>query len=236
MFFGIVPVYWLYMTFFAVTDVIVRLDRKRSKVWMWTGGGPIEMRWDDLEPAVVGMAASAQIPGRTYRGIYAEFDESGEFKTTRNIPHVIQVGQVSGAEEGVMPALEYVRLFMEQGPQALPPPNRLLQHRPRWYAMVNFLGMADEWALIAAGKPAPLGKPWLRMAVFVLFFPLLFPLQFTNWLALRVAPLPKWPRDLTDMHNADVAAAGAQESASARRKPVIRVNGEIVDGPSSGVN
>jgi hypothetical protein len=70
----------------------------------------------------------------------------------------------------------------------------------------------------------------------VLFFPLLFPLQFTNWLALRVAPLPKWPRDLTDMHNADVAAAGAQESASARRKPVIRVNGEIVDGPSSGVN
>jgi hypothetical protein len=115
--------------------------------------------------------------------------------------------------------------------------------------MVNFLGMADEWALIVAGKPAPLGKPWLRTAAFVVFFPLLFPLQFTNWLALRVAPVPKWPKDLAEMHAADVAEAQTktdatqaaaptgghtQEAARPRRKPVIRVNGEIVDDPGAG--
>jgi len=221
---ALVPLIWFYLSFFAVTDVVVRFDRKRGKVWMWTGGGPIEMRWADLQPAVMGMAASAHLPSRTYRGVYAEFDASGQIRTTRNIPHLIQVGQISAAEAGVMPALEYVREFMERGPGVLPPPNRLLQHRPRWYAMVNFLGLADEWALIAAGKPAPLGKPWVRTIGFVLFFPLLFPLQFTNWLALRIAPIPKWPKEIADMHAADLA-----DSDRPKRKPVIRINGELVD-------
>lgn len=219
---SIIPLFWLYMSFFAVTDVVVRFDRKRGKVWMWTGGGPIEMRWANMQPAVMGMAASAHLPGRTYRGVYAEFDASGDIKVTRNIPHLIQVGQISGAEAGVMPALEYVREFMDRGPQALPAPNRLLQHRPRWYAMVNFLGLADEWALIASGQQAP--KPWVRTIAFVVFFPLLFPLQFTNWLALRVAPIPKWPKDITAMHEADLAEVDAP-----RRQPVIRVNGELID-------
>lgn len=218
------PLFWLYMSFFAVTDVVVRFDRKRGKVWMWTGGGPIEMCWADLQPAVMGLAASAHLPGRTYRGVYAEFDAAGQIKVTRNILHLIQVGQISAAEAGVMPALEYVRTFMEDGPQGLPPPNRLLQHRPRWYAMVNFLGLVDEWALIANGQPAPLGKPWVRTIAFVLFFPLLFPLQFTNWLALRVAPIPKWPKEIADMHANDLA-----ELDKPRRKPVIRVNGELLD-------
>jgi len=224
LFLSIIPLFWLYMSFFAVTDVVVRFDRKRGKVWMWTGGGPIEMRWADLQPAVMGLAASAHLPSRTYRGVYAEFDADGQIRTTHNIPHLIQVGQISAAEPGVMPALEYVREFMERGPGVLPPPNRLLQHRPRWYAMVNFLGLADEWALIAAGKPAPLGKPWVRTIGFVLFFPLLFPLQFTNWLALRVAPIPKWPKKIADMHAADLA-----DSDRPKRKPVIRINGELVD-------
>lgn len=221
---SLLPLFWLYMSFFAVTDVVVRFDRKRGKVWMWTGSGPIEMRWADLQPGVMGLAASAHLPGRTYRGVYAEFDASGQIKVTRNIPHLIQVGQISAAEAGVMPGLEYVRAFMEHGPRGLPPPNRLLQHRPRWYAMVNFLGLADEWALIANGQPGPLGKPWIRTIGFVVFFPLLFPLQFTNWLALRVAPIPKWPREITDMHAADLA-----ELDKPRRKPVIRVNGELLD-------
>lgn len=221
---SVIPLFWLYMSFFAVTDVVVRFDRKRGKVWMWTGSGPIEMRWADLQPGVMGLAASAHLPGRTYRGVYAEFDASGQIKVTRNIPHLIQVGQISAAEAGVMPGLEYVRAFMEHGPRGLPPPNRLLQHRPRWYAMVNFLGLADEWALIANGQPGPLGKPWIRTIGFVVFFPVLFPLQFTNWLALRVAPIPKWPREIVDMHAADLA-----ELDKPRRKPVVRVNGELLD-------
>lgn len=224
---SIIPLFWLYLSFFSVTDVVVRFDRKRGKVWMWTGGGPLEMRWADLQPAVMGLAASAHLPSRTYRGVFAEFDTSGQIKVTRNIPHLIQVGQISAAEAGVMPALEYVRAFMESGPNGLPQPNRLLQHRPRWYAMVNFLGLADEWALIADGQPAPQGKPWVRTIAFVIFFPLLFPLQFTNWLALRVAPVPKWPKDLANMHAADLA-----ELEQPHRSPVIRLNGTLVDSDS----
>ena len=184
---------------------------------MWTGGDPIEMRWTNLQPAVMGIAASAHLPGRTYRSVYAEFDAAGDIKVTRNIPHLIQVGQISGAEAGVIPALEYVREFMARGPQSLPAPNRLLQHRTRWYALVKFLGLADESALIASGQQAP--KPWVRTIAFVAFFPL----QFTNWLALRVASIPTWPKDITAMHEADLA-----EADTPRRQPVIRVNGELI--------
>jgi hypothetical protein len=34
---------YLYATFFNVTDVITRYDRKRQKVWMWSRHGAIEM-------------------------------------------------------------------------------------------------------------------------------------------------------------------------------------------------
>jgi hypothetical protein len=230
------PALWLYLNFFTVTDVVARFDRKRRKVWVWRAKQPLELDWDRLQPAVSSGAASAHMPSRIYTGLYAEFAPDGEFVTTNGQPHVVQVGGVSGAEEGVRPALEYVRVFMEQGPQALPPPGALLRHRPRWYAMVNLFGMADEWADHFAGRPTPLGKPWVRTIAFVVFFPLLFPLQFTNWLALRVAPLPRWPRELELMHAADLRdvithepGSSPKRAARARRTPVIRVNGELAD-------
>jgi hypothetical protein len=235
------PALWLYLNFFSVTDAVARFDRKRRKVWVWRPKQPLELDWDRLQPAVSSGAASAHMPSRIYTGLYAEFTPNGELVTTNGQPHVVQVGGVSGAEEGVRPALEYVRVFMEQGSQALPPPGALLRHRPRWYAMVNFFGMADEWADHLAGRPTPLGKPWVRTIAFVVFFPLLFPLQFTNWLALRIAPLPRWPRELEQMHAADLRDVCASESNPSekgqvrpRRMPVIRVNGELVDPGASG--
>jgi hypothetical protein len=140
--------------------------------------------------------------------------------------------------------MEYVRLYMEAGPQAVQPPQRLLSHRVHWYAMVNLAGMADDWVRWHENRDRPgvAPAPWIRTVAFVLLFPILFPMQFTNWLALALAPRPKWPKELEALHAADLARAKeaaqkeadpamdpAQEAQRPRRKPVIRVNGEIID-------
>ena len=235
------------MAFLIVTDPTVRLDAKRQRVWMWTGKGPIEMDWASLVPRVESSVASAYATVKLYRGQYAELGSDGEPKVTKGIPHVFQCGQISAAEEGVRPSMEYVRLYMESGPHAVQAPEKLLSHRPRWYAMVNLFGMADDWVRWRENRDRPgvAPAPWFRTVVFVLLFPVFFPMQFTNWLALAVAPKPKWPKELEAMHAADLARAQAEEAArrvadprldraqeaeKPRRKPVIRVNGQIVDG------
>ena len=241
--------FWIYfaMSFLVVTDPTVRLNAKRQKVWMWTGKGPIEMDWANLVPRVESSVASAYATVKLHRGQYAELGPDGEPKATRGVPHVFQCGQISAAEEGVRPSMEYVRLYMEAGPQAVQQPEKLLSHRPRWYAMVNLFGVADDWVRWRENrdKPGVAPAPWFRTVVFVLLFPVFFPMQFTNWLALAVAPKPKWPKELEVMHAADLARAQAEEAARRaadprldraqeaerpRRKPVIRVNGQIVDG------
>ncbi|WP_374514848.1 DUF6708 domain-containing protein [Niveibacterium sp.] len=233
--------------FASVTDATVRLDHKRKKVWLWTGKGPIEIDWSRLTPRVESSVATAYATVNTYRGQYAELGVDGEPLRTRGIPHVFQCGQISAAESGVLPSMEYVRRYMEGGPDAVSPPEKFLAHAVRWYAMVNLFGMADDWVRWRENrdKPGIAPAPWTRTIIFIVFFPIFFPLQFTNWLALAVAPRPKWPRELEALHQADLltwqseqAAANqadllqnrAQEAVRPRRKPVIRVNGELISG------
>ena len=244
-----IPIAYFILNFLTVTDPPVRVDHKRQKVWMWTSKGTIEINWANLVPRVESSVATAYATVKTYRGQYAELASDGNIKVSHGIPHVFQVGQISAAEEGVRPSMEYVRLYMEAGPHAVKPPNKLLSHRPRWYAMVNFLGMADEWVSWSENrdKPGVAPAPWTRTIIFALLLPLLFPLQFTNWLALMVAPKPKWPKALDAMLQADrlqyqgeetqrqqkdSTIGTATESGRPRRKPVIRVNGEIVEDDS----
>lgn len=238
---------FLITSFGSVTDATVRLDNKRKKVWLWTGKDPIEIDWSRLTPRVESSVASAYATVKTYRGQYAELGPDGELIKTRGIPHMFQCGQISTAEDGVLPSMEYIRRYMESGPDSVQPPEKFLSHKVHWYAMVNFLGMADDWVRWKENRDRPgvAPAPWARTIVFILFFPLFFPLQFTNWLALAVAPRPKWPEELEAMHAADLEKSRAaeaqrrhanplleraQEAERPRRKAVIRVNGELISG------
>ncbi|AMM25725.1 hypothetical protein AX767_16180 [Variovorax sp. PAMC 28711] len=209
----------------------MRFDIKRQKVWMWTGKGPIEMDWSNMVPRIESSVASAYATVKIYRGQFAELGLDGQPLKTRGIPHVIQCGQASAAEEGVKPSMEFVRLYMERGITALPQVEKLLKHRPKWWAMVNLIGMGDAWVAWKANrdKPGLSPAPITSTVVMIVLFPILFPLQFTNWVALRFAPIPKWPKDVEALHEKELAELAAR-AAQPRRRPVIRLNGELVSG------
>ncbi|MFN2120576.1 MAG: DUF6708 domain-containing protein [Anaerolineales bacterium] len=229
---NLVGIAYFVPTFFNVTDVITRYDRKRQKVWMWSRHGAIEMDWNALTPVIRSGAASAYGTTRLYRGFYVEYGDDGEPKRTHGLPHVVQVGTFTGAEVGTRLLMEYVRRYMEQGPQALPPVGRFLRHRPQWWQMFNFMDVIQDWIDAKQGRSAGLPPPYATAFFSLLFFPVTFLLQVTHWIALWTAPCPTWPRDLIEMHARDLAELEDAGKPRQRRKPVIRVNGQIVESPA----
>lgn len=197
---------WIGPAFFAPVDIFTRYDRKRGKVWVWHRKQPLELDWNNLVPLVRATAASAHLPNKLYRGMYAEFDESGAIKQTRGVKHVVQVGPATAGTAGVLPLMEYVRRYMETDLRTLPPVLRPLRKRPPWWAMFNFGGLADDWHDHFKGRELPAGLPWTMTILFVVMFPVMFPLQITNYLALLLAPCPKWPKDWLRMHQQDLKA------------------------------
>lgn len=212
--------------FLTATDPLVRYDRKRQKVWIWTTRDVISIDWAKLTPCVYQSVASATSTIHIHSGLFAELGPDGLPVVTAKMPHMVRCGEVSAIAEGVLQSMEFVRSYMATSG---PPPRveRLLQRRPKWWAMVNFFGLAQAWIDWKANRDRPgLFPPPLWGTLFAIVgFPLMFPLQVTNWLALRVARMPKWPAELVAMHEADLA-----ELAHGKRKPVIRLNGEIVPG------
>lgn len=221
---SIIPGLMAYLTFFAPTDAVVRFDRKRQMAYMPAGKRLLEIPWSRLTPVVQGMAASPMLPARMYRGLFVEYGADHVPLVTEGVPHVLQVGQASGGEPGALFSLEYVRRYMDEGPESVPRPNRdqWLHHRPDWRAMFNFVHLVDGWMQERHARSE--AAPWAQTVVFALMFPLMFLLQVTHWLALRVAPLPKWPKALQAQHAADLAELG------------LRPDGQPVGSPAGGTD
>ena len=219
-----IPGLMVYLTFFAPTDAVVRFDRKRQMAYMPAGKRLLEIPWSRLTPVVQGMAASPMLPTRMYRGLFVEYGADHVPLVTDGVPHVLQVGQASGGEPGALFSLEYVRRYMDEGPASVPRPNRdqWLHHRPDWRAMFNFVHLVDGWMQERHARSE--AAPWGQTVVFALMFPLMFLLQVTHWLALRVAPLPKWPQALQTQHAADLTELG------------VRPDGQPVGSPAGGAN
>lgn len=201
------PGFLLFFSFFTPTDAVVRFDRKRQVAYKWSDQGLIEIPWADLTPVVQGMMTSPMQASRTYRAMFVEYAPNGEPRCTNGVPHLMQLGWASGDEQGALFALEYVRRYMDEGWQSVPLPQQWLRHRPGWRAIFNFIGIVDDWAR-EEREPTELGKPWGLALFFGGAGLAMIPMQVTNWLALQVAPRPKWPRALRLQHANDLAEIG----------------------------
>lgn len=227
---------------FGPADAVVRFDRKRRKAYRWTADGTVvESDWDALTPCTSSAVGSAYGSITIHSGVYVEYDSNGNMLFTGNLPHRLQIGTPSPGKEEVLSALEYVRRFMELGHEAVPVPKRLLRYRPHILTMWLPHFVVEQWQDWKANKDAgghpSVAKPPIAFTVTgIIAFPFFFMLQCTHWLSRWTARIPKWPKEIRDMHEQDLREWEAQQKAQQakankpKRKPVIRLNGKIISG------
>lgn len=143
-------------TFLAPTDALVRLDRKRQKVWLWNGrNNAVEVDWNRMVPRIHTHVAN-QFGSTVSHAQYVELDERGEEVKTGKRAHLFQCGHTSLDTVHGFPNMEFVRRYMA-APVASSPPyvKQLLKHRPKWWAMINIFNWAEDWALWYRDRDKP---------------------------------------------------------------------------------
>ncbi|MDR1888343.1 MAG: hypothetical protein LBQ81_03025, partial [Zoogloeaceae bacterium] len=241
LFFGVIGTLTAYLSLVTPVDATARFDRKRQLVYLKRGRNRVlAIPWANLTPVVTNHVASAYLPNSlSYQGKFVEYDENGEPKETNGIEHSVAIGNSYPAENGSLMEMEGVRQYMESGysPMMRPLQWRKLR-RPGWRVMFDGPNFVKEFEDLWENPKRP------RESMFIIIAPLFimgsaFFFHFINaWnlLAQWVAPFPKWPRALREQHEADLLELGIDAHGNRlprpKRKPVVRLNGELVEAAS----
>jgi hypothetical protein len=191
---------------FGYADSPVRFDRARRKVYMWASRkeGPLVLDWDSLK-VVTQSATAVPVQANAFKSVLlVDEDANGDVRFEGRIPRIAQIGAMSLNREAAMAAYEYVRVFMEDGPQALPPVKKHLVWRPRgWRVFVDIFGILREWVHGYPQAPAADRRPGL-LAFATVFLALSSVVFWTMQLGQAVAVrwgnrIPKWPKAFQDL-------------------------------------
>jgi len=185
---------------FGYLDAPLRFDRQRRKVYVWSSRkqGPLVLDWDRIKVVAQSVGAPPYQVNQFRSVLLVDEDDDGEVRFEGRVPRIAQIGAALLNREATIGAYEYVRTFMERGPDALPPVRRHLVMRPRgWSAFVDILGICGGMMRRHASLPRQQRRPgWMVFGVLLvaLFSPVLWPLQIAQGIAVKfTARAPKWP-------------------------------------------
>lgn len=191
---------------FGYLDSPLRFDRARRKVYVWTSRkeGPLVLDWDQVKPVAQSVNAPPYHLNQFRSVLLVDEDEHGEVRFDGRYPRIAQIGAALLNKEQVRAAYEYVRVFMEQGPQHLPKVSTSLVMRPRgWRPFVDIVGICRGMMRDYPSLPKHRRKPgWLAFGVILvaLFAFVLWPLQLAQGFAVKVtARVPKWSAEYEAM-------------------------------------
>jgi hypothetical protein len=186
---------------FGYIDAPVRFDRIHRKVYVWASRkeGPLELDWDKLK--VVAQSASAPpYQVNSFQSVLlVDEDADGEVQFEGRIPRIAQIGAAVLNKEHTIAAYEFVRTFMERGPDALPSVKEYLVMRPRGIrSFVDIFGILKGFMRNYPSLPKDqryIGLRlfcigWITLSSFVLL-----PIQLAQGIALKFTTrVPKWPQ------------------------------------------
>lgn len=186
---------------FGYADGPIRFDRVRRKVYVWSGWkeGVFELDWDRLKVVTQSVAAVPAQVNSFKSVLLVDEDESGEVRFEGRIPRIAQIGAMSLNREAAMAQYEFVRTFMERGPEALPAVSTHLVWRPRgWRVFVDIFGILRTWVhtypQLAQHQRSPVTLA-LATLFFGLFSVVLWPMQLGQAIATKWGNrIPRWPR------------------------------------------
>jgi hypothetical protein len=184
--------------FAGYVDAPVRLDRARRKVYIWSSGptGPLELDWDVIRP----VAQSATAPPYQFNSfqsvLLVDEDSNGDVRFEARAPRIAQIGAAVLDRAHTLAAYEFVRVFMERGPRALPPVKEHLawRHGPRSFVDIfGFIkGSIRDWPKRPTHERS---VAWLATGILAMTIaaPMFWPLQLSQGVALRTTRIPRWP-------------------------------------------
>ena len=205
---------------FGYADSPVRFDRARRKVYVWASrkAGPLELDWDRLQPLTQSATPLPVQVNPMKSVLLVERDAQGNVLFDGDYPRIAQVGHAGLTREASVAAYEFVRVFMEQGSQALPPVKTYLVWRPRGLRpFVDIFGLMGTLMRSYPSLPKHQRNPgWLVFGVLGigLFSVAFLPLQIAQGIAQRWGNrIPKWGqpyRDYAALGGAMAPPPGAQ--------------------------
>jgi len=202
--------------FFGHTDAPARFDRVRRKVWVFTGKRePMELDWDQLTP-VVQSATPANVSVHTFHTLkLVDLDADGEVKVEGWHPRMVQIGPAFLDDQSVIAKYEFVRRFMEDGPQ---PCKNYLQHRRNLRELFNLASCLD--AVREADSSKGVG---IYVGAFILFGVIgttFFLFSVADYIASWTNRIPRWPQRI-EAYAAQGGPMRPPPGAQPQRKSIV---------------
>ena len=197
---------------FGYIDAPVRFDRERRKVYVWASRkeGPLELDWDRITPLAQSITAPPYQVNAFKSVLLVDMDVDGDVRFEKRIPRLAQIGSALLNGEETLAAYEFVRGFMERGPQSLPAVKTHLVFRPRgirpFVDVMSVLGgMMRPYPSLPKHQRS-LGWLIFGVVLIALFSFILVPFQWTQGIAQKwTTRIPKWSQKYEEL----AAAGGA---------------------------
>ena len=173
---------------FIQRRIIVRFNRKTRKVYVHRphyAGGIIELPWDNAIPDGVrpGGDESEGIGASLLLGWLPQHSPRNEFE-------MLVVGRRVRSNSEITNLWEFIRRYMEEGPEGLPEPQTIGKFPWPWR------GLESAWSFIWPVWRIE-GLDWARWLI-VLMSPLILIFAASHWLALLTCWEPVFPKAIRD--------------------------------------
>ncbi|WP_322008318.1 DUF6708 domain-containing protein [Paraburkholderia tropica] len=183
---------YLRLEAFTARRLIVRFNRVTRKVYLLRPkniGGIVALDWDKTEAAVDQGMRREVPPGGGFLCLAwdkgAVYDVNGDVKNDFEISFVGRTAR-NGAE--LLEFWEYIRRYMEIGPEAAPPPKKLLSKTP-W----PWLSFEAAWNILPLRGLRETGMWPMFVLVKVMLLPVTLIHATGHWISLLLCYEPKFP-------------------------------------------
>ena len=143
----------------------------------------------------------------------------------------------SGISDDLLNYWEYIRHYMEGGPENVPTPMKLYGRNAITTPFQVYWAMLQKpseiWEGLRHSKSIGNFIAEVLFAAFLVFallaIPLVIPLFLMHMLAVRFGRVRRYPKEIMQLCKEGQAMAKSEKQKAAQRKPVIRINGKLVD-------
>ena len=179
---------WIRVELFTQRHLIARFNRKTRQVYLnrpTYAGGNVVLDWDSAVAAI-----DPDDPDHLGVGGFLVLVFSNK-RSPSDFEDVAFLGRPMSGNREIEGFWEYIRRYMEDGPEAVPKPKRLL---PLWPSPVEAVRatlrfMSPMWR--ASGKP-------VALLTGLVLSPLLALHAFCHWISLLLCWKPRWPKEIRE--------------------------------------